>query len=324
MKVQCVQNLIDAIRGKKRLKIYSPYYNEYIPIPLDKPDIYNKHGGKMDTFFIRDRHVALSPYAWHSTYFLWDRFNYGLDTHFYTGNALRETMGTPQRRYGWLREPRSKQPKDYLALEKDKGLAGDFTSILTHDARLLELLPNAVFFPGCAASSVDDLDPAIYTRKTKMISILSSGKKMCPLHYLRIDVANKCKTNGWADTFGTFDGGRFIDISETLKDYRYTIAFENEISPYFFTERLTSSFITMTVPIYLGAQRISDFFNPDGIIQIEPADAKNIQKVLAQCSAKDYESRLPAILDNYQRAQRYLNMGDWLYSTIFPGVVSNG
>jgi hypothetical protein len=127
---------------------------------------------------------------------------------------------------------------------------------------------------------------------------------------------NICKRNGWADTFGTFDGGPYIDISETLKDYRYTIAFENEISPYFFTERLTSSFITMTVPIYLGAERIGDFFNPDGIIQIKPEEVHHIEDILKQCSVRDYESRLPAILDNYKRAQKYLEMGDYLYESL--------
>lgn len=316
MKIKCLQSVVDTLRGKRRLKIYPPYYNEYLPIIPGKPDFYNKFGDKMDLFFIRDRHLARNPYFWQSKYFLWDRFNYALDVHFYTGNALTETMGSPERKYGLLLEPRSKQQRDYSALEKRNGLAAEFTNVLTHDAKLLDMLPNAIFFPGCAGAWVQDLDPEIYTRKTKMVSMLSSRKKMCPLHYLRIDVANKCKRNAWADTFGTFDGGPFVDISETLKDYRYTIAFENEMSPYFFTERITSSFITMTVPIYLGAERIGDFFNPDGIIQINPSEAGAIGEVLKRCTAKDYESRLPAILDNYRRAQKYLRLGDFLYESL--------
>ena len=308
--------MIDGVRGKRRLKIYPPYYNECRPILPGKPDVYNKYGQKMDLFFIRDRHLTVEPYFWPSKYFLWDRYNYSLDTHFYTGNALTETMGTPQKKYGLLFEPRSKQPNDYVRLEKSKGLAGEFANILTHDARLLSLLPNAIFFPACATAWTRELDSEIHAKKTKMVSMVSSKKKMCPLHHLRIEVVNNCKRNGWADTFGTFDGGPYIDISETLKDYRYTIAFENEISPYFFTERITSSFMTMTVPIYLGAERIADFFNPDGIIQINPEEARHIEDVLKRCSVRDYESRLPAILDNYKRAQKYLEMGDYLYESL--------
>jgi len=316
MKIECVQDFFDRLRGKRRLKIYPPYYHEYRTILPDKLEIYNRDGEPMDVFFIRDRHESIKPYFWPSRYFIWDRYNYALQTHFYTGNALVETMGAPQNKYGLLLEPRIKQPHDYLILEKNRGLASEFTKILTYDAKLLESLPNALFFPGCATAWVSATDAERYAKKTKMISMLSSKKKMCPLHYLRIDVARKCKREGLADTFGTFDGGAFVDIAETLTDYRYTIAFENEISPYWFTERITSSFLSMTVPIYLGAERISDFFNPDGIIQINISEAKDIANVLKRCSVLDYESRLPAILDNYQRAQKYLKMGDYLYESI--------
>jgi hypothetical protein len=72
----------------------------------------------------------------------------------------------------------------------------------------------------------------------------------------------------------------------------------------------------MTVPIYLGAERIGDFFNLDGIIQINPEEALHIEDVLKRCSVRDYESRLPAILDNYKRAQKYLEMGDYLYESL--------
>lgn len=316
MKVKWIQDGFDILRGKRKLKIYPPYYHEYRTIVPSKPEIYNCEGEPMDLYFIRDRHITTHPYFWPSKHFLWDRYNYALDTHFYTGNALVETMGTPQSKYGLLLEPRVKQPSDYLILEKNRGLVSEFKKILTYDARLLESLPNALFFPGCATAWVSATDPEQYAKKTKMISMVSSKKKMCPLHYLRIEVARKCKREGLADTFGTFDGGGFVDIAETLTDYRYTIAFENEISPYWFTERITSSFLSMTVPIYLGAERISDFFNPDGIIQINISKAKDIGNVLKQCSVHDYEKRLPAILDNFQRAKKYLKMGDYLYETI--------
>lgn len=148
MKIKALQKLIDCMRGKKYLKIYPPYYDEHHPLALQKPAVYNQFGEKLDAFFLRDRHFSSSPYGCPSRYFLWDRFNYGLDTHFYTGKSVRETMGAPARQYGWLLEPRVKQPKDYAALEKSKALAKEFNTILTHDARLLDNLENAAFFPG--------------------------------------------------------------------------------------------------------------------------------------------------------------------------------
>ncbi len=317
MKIKFLQKAFDMLRGKKYLNIYPPIYNEHKPVNYQKPNIYNEFGDKMDAFFLRDRHVSNDPYWSNSKYFLWDRFNYGLDTHFYTGNAMLKTMGTPSKKYGFLLEPRVKQPKDYSRIEKNKHWASDFTNILTHDEKLLDNTENAIFFPGCASIWVDPQPTDIYQHKTKMISMVSSHKKMCPLHYLRIDVANKCKKENLADTYGTFDGGGYVPMIDVLKDYRYTIAFENYVSPYFFTERILSAFMTMTIPIYIGATKVDKFFNPDGMIIINEDDANDIEKVLKQCSEQDYEQRINAMKDNYNRTLRYLNSNDLLYELLF-------
>lgn len=317
MKIQFIQNTIDRLRGKKRLDIPSPYYNAGIALPSEYPDIYNKSGRKMEMFFIRDRHFSHEPYGTFPTYFLWDRFNYGLNTHFYTGKSAKETVGTPTSQYAWLLEPRTKQVRDYRMFEKDRRLARKFNAVLTYDERLLDLLDNAVFFPSCAVSWVHETDADIWQKKTKNVSVLSSNKKMCPLHYLRLDIARKCKKEGLADAFGTFDGGHAVTMAETLKTYRYSIAIENQISDYFYTERLISAFITMTVPIYIGARKIDKFFNPDGIIRIDEEQALNIQNILKQCSEQDYMNRLPAMRENYEKAKAYLNQNDMLYETLF-------
>ncbi len=317
MKISCFQNAIDRLRGKKKLKIYPPYYNERIPLKAEYPDVYNAAGRKMEMFFLRDRHFSTAPYGTFPTRFLWDRFNYGLDTHFYTGKSACETMGTPKRQYAWLLEPRIKQPQDYERFEKDKALAEKFDCVLTYDERLLDRLDNAFFFPGCAFSWVSESDADIWQRKSKNVSILSSRKKMCPLHCLRIALAQKCKREGLADAFGTFDGGKPVSMAEVLIPYRYTVAVENQISDYFYTERLISAFMTMTVPIYIGARKIGQAFNTDGIIQISPDDAEHIETVLKRCGERDYLSRLDALHENRKKAMSYMNLHDLLYDCLF-------
>ena len=89
------------------------------------------------------------------------------------------------------------------------------------------------------------------------------------------------------------------------------------ITPYFFTEKITNCFAAMTVPIYLGATKIHEFFNVDGIIQIALQDVDNIEKIIAQCSVYDYEQRLPAIKDNYEKALRFRNINNYLYESFF-------
>ena len=300
-------------------KIYTPIYNLSCELNNKEPEIYNKFGQKMETFFIRDMHSAHSPCG-ASNYFIWDRYNFGLDTHFYTHKAMLETMGSPKRRYGLLVESEGIVPEDYKIFDKHKGLNKDFDLIFTHSEQILEICDNARFHPACAAvwygvipSCGGILSNQAFSHKTKNISMVSSNKSMCELHDFRINLARKLKQKNIADTYGTFDGGAAMRISESLTDYRYSVAVENIISPYFFTEKITNCFAAMTIPIYLGATKIDQFFNADGIIQIIPKDFDNIENILKQCSRDDYEQRLPAILDNYNRVQKYLNLGDKLY-----------
>jgi len=149
--------------------------------------------------------------------------------------------------------------------------------------------------------------------KSKNISIVSSNKKSCALHKLRSDWAMMFKQNGKVDTFGTFDGGNFVPAFDTLKDYRYSIVVENAILPYWFTEKILNCFATYTVPVYVGHPNMLKRFNPDGIIFVGEKDFDRIEDIIKQCSEKDYEQRLPAVLDNFQRVQAYKNSYDRLW-----------
>ncbi len=310
-------------RGNKVYgRIYHPHYNKNSPLPNDGPEIYNKEGRRMETFFLRDRHRSLEPYDPPSKYFLWDRFNIGLDTHFYSHEAMLETMGSPKRRYGWLMESEEVAPRDYEIFDRHPTLHQDFDAVFTYSERLLEKLPNARFFPcqsapwygGKYGGTICD---TAHQNKTRNVSILSSARHKCRLHHVRLAMANKCKRLGLADTFGTFDGGPYVKNGDTMEKYRYSIVIENSFSPLFFTERITSCFAAQTVPIYIGTPKIGRFFNADGIIQISERDVDDLERILSQCGEKDYLSRLPAILDNYQRVQPYFRIGDWLYEKYF-------
>ena len=296
-------------------KIYYPFYNLYHPMGGSEEykssnglSLYNEFGEKLETFFIRDVHGAHAGTT-RSRYIFWDRYDFSHKTHFYTHNSMLETMGKPDKRYGAFVESEAICPEDYLIFEKHKGLEKDFDLIFTYSAKILDSISNARFSPLNAhiwdIDAIDDL----YTRKTKNISILSSNKAMCELHKFRFDLTHRCKNEGLADTFGTFDGGKLIPIADTLTDYRYTICIENDIQPYFFTERIISALAAQTIPIYLGATKIDEFFNPDGIIKFSPKD--DIKKVLKQCTKEEYERRLPAILDNYQRVLKDYSGSAW-------------
>ena len=341
MEFKLGQKIIDKIRGKKSKinnsseklflynseygKIYFPYYFLDIKIHGQKPDIYNKDGGKMDIFFIRDMHCAHEPYMTCSKYFLWDRFNIGLDTHFYTHQAMLETMGNPTYRYGWLFEAESIVPEDYKIFDIHKGLEKDFDAIFTYDEKILNKIDNAKFYPCCATiwygkevGCAIKISHKTYEAKSKNVSIIASNKTSSEYHKIRHAFANKVKQLGNVDTYGRFDGSAYLKFkADSLQKYRYQIVVENGIYPYYFTEKIMDCFASHTVPIYLGATKIDDFFNSDGIIKITAKDIDNIEEILKQCTGKNYEQRLPAIIDNYNCALKYLNMDDYLYEHFF-------
>ncbi|MBR1753272.1 hypothetical protein IJ732_00405 [bacterium] len=316
MSFRAGQDIIDFLRGKRLQpkclgRYYNPIYNKYAPLCPKEFDIYNKDGQKMRTFFIRDMQLAHIPF-FASKYFIWDRFNFGLKTHFYTHNCMLETMGNPYKRYGMLIESESIMPEDYLIFDKHKGLEKDFDLIFTYSAKLLDKLDNARLVPFAANLYGKFGDADLHKGKTKDVSILSSNKIACEMHKFRYDLAMKCKQISKVDTFGTFDGGERVGtMSEVLKDYRYNICLENDIQPYYFSERLIETFSNQTIPIYCGATKIDEFFNPDGIIKIDTKT--DIEKILTQCTKEEYERRLPAVLDNYERAKRYTNAFDYMF-----------
>ena len=297
-----------------------PIYNREAPWNIARPEYYSKDGVLMEPYFLRDFHTAHEPYFFKSKYFFMDRFNYGLDTHIYTHNCMLEQIGKPLRKYGVLYESAAIAPDDYLIFEKNNGLEKDFDLIFTYSTKILNSVANSRFVPfmaipwyGADLHGGGLVDAGLCERKTKDVSIVSSDKKMCLLHEVRYRIAKECKEKTYADTFGTFDGGPAVFVKDSLEDYRYSIVIENEIDDCFFTERLTNCFLSMTVPIYLGARKIANYFNPDGIIQFTLEDVDNIKDILSNCNEDDYKSRLPAIKDNFERVQKYRHLFDWMY-----------
>ena len=305
-------------------KIYPPFYNIYAKLDGKEPEVYDKLGNRIHVFFIRDKTSAhASSQLGH--HILWDKYNFELKTHFYTHNCMLETMGSPVNRYGALIETKGIDPESYNIFKKYPGLEKDFDMIFSYDEEILNKYANARFVPFCATVKLDFskisyletshslMDDYAYLHKKKNISILSSDKTMCELHILRIKTAKYLKEKGLADTYGTFDGGSYVRAFDALKDYRYSFVFENELSAYCFTEKITNCFATQTIPIYLGATKIDKFFNPDGIIKISLNDLDKLDKIIQCCTEKNYEERKAAILDNYKKVQKFLNVEDFMY-----------
>lgn len=79
----------------------------------------------------------------------------------------------------------------------------------------------------------------------------------------------------------------FAKSIELKAKYKFTIAFENALFPGGTTEKLLTSFMAHTVPIYWGNPRIADYYNPDAFINVH--DFANLDEVVERVRELDQD-----------------------------------
>jgi hypothetical protein len=87
---------------------------------------------------------------------------------------------------------------------------------------------------------------------------------------------------------------------ELFGDSQFGVVIENTSHRGYFTEKIMEMFLLKVIPIYWGCSNIDDFFNPAGIVKFSSVD--DIIHFLNSVSPDFYQSRLPAIEENFQRA----------------------
>jgi hypothetical protein len=209
----------------------------------------------------------------------------------------------------WLVEPPDLQSKAYYALE-DVEFRQRFDFVLTYFEDYLRMGKEFVFMPfgGCWIKPEQwRLHP-----KTKNLSIIASTKTWVDGHRLR---------HAAVETYGSYIDGLYgsaytpiEDKITGLADFRYSLVIENIRRNFFFTEKLIDAFVTGTVPVFWGCPGISKFFNPDGIISF--TSLEELGDILPRLGPEDYERRLPALQDNFERAKRYVAPEDYMYRYI--------
>lgn len=215
----------------------------------------------------------------------------------YSDTYVSECVAPGKNNIALLLEPKSMigQAYEYVKAHHDY-----FAYIFTHDSELLKL-PNAKFFLWCNLWLQSD------EKKDKSISLCTSYKNWCPLHNARLELAKYYEKTSQVDVYyGDWNNPSIptIEPRTYLSRYKYSIVIENDIDDYWFTEKILNCFGTKTVPIYVGATKIHEFFNPDGIIRVD--NWEDIPKIINNLDLdREYETRKEAIEDNYRRAEKY-------------------
>lgn len=318
---------------KSVFKDYLPYsymrnrrYNQKVDILKEQkePMIYNSYGEIKRVFFLNDTLSQHTPYTFilgqNPEYILWDRHNVGLPIQFYTHEAMFGDINKyAKKKYGLLFESEAIRPSDFACVLENPEIMKKFDKVFTFSERILDKYENALFAPASGlwyGTEINggELDATRYMRKDKNVSVVASNKQASEYHKLRVKVAKEAIASGLADGFGQFCNNRIEKKAEALERYRYSIVVENDVTDLYFTEKIMDCFASMTIPIYIGARKIGDYFNTDGIIMIKPEEYDSIESVLRGCSEEDYNSRLNAIKDNFERVKKYRCIEDYIYT----------
>lgn len=237
----------------------------------------------------------------------------------YNDWAIKETPIEPNS-IALMIEPRSLQPDNYLWLEENYKL---FKYIFTHDSKLLYTLPNTkLILWGWGNGNYKSYSDV---PKTKFCSLISSDKDYCELHKIRKQLAFDLRND--IDCFGTFDGGDFVDTYTSHAEYKFAVILENYKDNYWFTEKIYNCFSNKVVPIYYGAEYITDYFNKRGIIIVnKPEYIPHVIEHLKENGNEEYYKRMDAINDNYERVSHFKDFEEWFfykYDNLLEGILND-
>jgi len=238
-----------------------------------------------------------------SKYIEWVKDGSGEAT-FYIDSTLgqAETDNIPGPKYGWLLESKYITPQivDSVKMFPEKYLE-TFDAIFTHNQELLKIDSKFKWVP---AQGFWIKEPKIY-EKSKMISMISSNKTMCEGHRLRLEWVERLW--GQVDMYGR-GFNEIANKEDGLCDYMFSVAIENGQYETYFTEKLLDCFATGTIPVYLGAPDIGNYFNKDGIVDLTEE---------FEVSDEIYYSKIDAIKENLEKEKEMEVLEDFIWKNYF-------
>ena len=236
------------------------------------------------------------------------------DETFYTESLIDLGLqdNTSAKKYGWLIEPRWYNPMTRQIKSNPQPYIEAYDFIFTHDKELLDLDPTFkfVFGQGSIIEEVGVFD------KSKLVSCVVSDLQMTDGHKLRLEIAKQIADSGQVDMYGKAFNyiPRKIDA---LKDYRFSFAMENDCYESYFTEKLHDCLLTGTMPIYLGAPNIGDFYNLDGIVIMDKNANGEVTFDSEILSEEYYNDHIDAVKDNYERVLETQTAEDFMFLNYF-------
>ena len=191
-----------------------------------------------------------------------------------------------------------------------------FQVVLSPFNQLRDLVGDRYWWLPSCGSRIRPEDFGLY-EKERLISIVASHKQWTVGHKLRHQVVQRYPDkldrygSGFNDIIDTYDDKRLGKIL-ALGPYYYSFAIMNSKFDDYFTEILTDVLACGTIPIWWGTANVGKYFNPDGIIQFNTIE--ELDALLPTLTPELYYKKMPAIVENIEKAKAYNTRYDWLYA----------
>jgi hypothetical protein len=171
-----------------------------------------------------------------------------------------------------------------------------FTRVYTQDPNLRStpFVQSHPALPWFVARGYDYLATCPPPTKELGLSWITSNKSLFYGHRRRMRFLNRIYGRIPFDLFGA--GFRPIaDKWDALAPYRYSIAVENHIGPFYWSEKLADCFLAWTMPIYCGCTNITDYFPAEALVQIDISDKDSAEKIKEAIASDLWQKNRDAI-----------------------------
>jgi hypothetical protein len=139
--------------------------------------------------------------------------------------------------------------------------------------------------------------------KPKLMAAVTSAKSDLPGHQQRLHLLAILKEH-FGENLDHF--GRGINEIENKWDaigpYQYHLTLENGQWPHYWTEKLADAYLGWSMPIYVGAPNIFDYFAPESMLVIDPKRPyEAIEKIERAIQQDAWTQALPSISEARQK-----------------------
>lgn len=121
-------------------------------------------------------------------------------------------------------------------------------------------------------------NPKAHPRRDQIFKALSNYKRVDSLgpHLNNVGNTTSRAASNWGDA-----------LVEMKRPYKFSIAAENAAYPGYVTEKLISSFLAHTIPIYWGAAGCTEEFNPEAFIDASKLSDSELVNIVSKIDSDD-------------------------------------